>query len=95
MVVLVTGANGQLGQSLQFIEKNYPDVAFVFCDSKKLDITNLENLTQVFKLYKPKFCINAAAYTAVDKAEIEIADNVNIKIVKSSISAVLSKTEPK
>ena len=30
-----------------------------------------------------------------DKAEIEIADNVNIKIVKSSISAVLSKTEPK
>ncbi len=30
-----------------------------------------------------------------DKAEIEIADNVNIKIIKSSISAVLSKTEPK
>lgn len=30
-----------------------------------------------------------------DKAEIEIADNVNIKIIKSSISAILSKTEPK
>ena len=30
-----------------------------------------------------------------DKAEIEISDNITIKIVKSSISAVLSKTEPK
>lgn len=30
-----------------------------------------------------------------DKAEIEIADDVNIKIIKSSISAILSKTEPK
>ena len=46
MVVLITGANGQLGQSLQFIAKNYPFVDFKFCDSKTLDITNLENINK-------------------------------------------------
>jgi dTDP-4-dehydrorhamnose reductase len=71
MVVLVTGAKGQLGQSLQFIAKNYPFVDFRFCDSKTLDITDLENVKQVFKEYKPNFCVNTAAYTAVDKAETE------------------------
>ena len=38
MVVLVTGATGQLGQSLQFIAPNYPELHFVFCSSIDLDI---------------------------------------------------------
>lgn len=71
MVVLVTGASGQLGQSLQFIAPNYPEFQFVFCSSADLDISNLENCHTVFSRVKPKFCINAAAYTAVDKAESE------------------------
>jgi len=71
MVVLVTGANGQLGQSLQFIAPNYPKIEFVFCNSSTLDITNLNNVKQIFNHYKPNYCINAAAYTAVDKAESE------------------------
>ena len=80
MVVLVTGANGQLGQSLQFIAPNYPDIHFVFCDSKVLDITNLNNIHQVFEQYKPDYCINTAAYTAVDKAETEaeVAHLINV-----------------
>lgn len=79
MVVLVTGANGQLGQALQFISGNYPEMNFVFCDSAALDITNLENCETVFQEHQPNFCINAAAYTAVDKAESEpqIAFDVN------------------
>ena len=71
MVVLVTGANGQLGQSLQFIAPNYPEIEFVFCDVAQLDITNTENCQAIFEQYKPDFCINTAAYTAVDKAESE------------------------
>lgn len=71
MVVLVTGAGGQLGQSLQFIAKNFPEIDFVFCNSKELDITNKFVSETVFNQTKPDFCINAAAYTAVDKAEIE------------------------
>ncbi len=71
MVVLVTGAHGQLGQSLQFIAGNYPSIQFVFCPSAELDITNAANCRAVFSQYKPNYCINAAAYTAVDKAESE------------------------
>ena len=71
MVALVTGANGQLGQSLQFIAPNYPEIKFVFCSSADLDISNLENCLAVFSNIQPNYCINAAAYTAVDKAESE------------------------
>lgn len=71
MVVLVTGANGQVGQAFQFVAKNYPNINFHFCNSAALDITNLANCESVFNLIQPDFCINTAAYTAVDKAESE------------------------
>jgi len=71
MVVIVTGANGQLGQAIQFVAKNYLSLNFVFCNSTDLDISNKENCQDVFHKTKPDFCINTAAYTAVDKAESE------------------------
>ena len=78
MVVLVTGANGQLGQAIQSISGKYPEIDFVFCSSSELNITNLENCQAVFSNYQPQFCINAAAYTAVDKAESEPAKAFDI-----------------
>ena len=71
MVILVTGANGQLGQSLQWMASKYPEVHFVFCSSTDLDITNLDHCDSVFTEIQPNYCINTAAYTAVDKAESE------------------------
>ena len=71
MIVLVTGSNGQLGQSIQSISDNYPNIDFIFCDAATVDITDLETIKQAFNRYKPNFCINTAAYTAVDKAEID------------------------
>ena len=71
MVVLVTGANGQLGQSIQFIANKYPNIQFVYTDFQEMDITNLESCQTVFSQYSPEFCVNTAAYTAVDKAESE------------------------
>jgi dTDP-4-dehydrorhamnose reductase len=85
MVVLVTGSNGQLGQSIQYIAGNYPEINFVFCSSAELDITSYENCEAVFNKYKPNYCINAAAYTAVDKAESETekAHLINVIGVKN------------
>jgi dTDP-4-dehydrorhamnose reductase len=80
MVILVTGANGQLGQSLQYIAHNHPQINFVFCDSKTLDITQKEIIESVFKANKPDFCINTAAYTAVDKAETETEKAYEINV---------------
>jgi dTDP-4-dehydrorhamnose reductase len=71
MVVLVTGANGQLGQAIQFIAPNFLNANFIFCNATDLDISNKENCQAVFHKIKPDFCINTAAYTAVDKAESE------------------------
>lgn len=69
MVILVTGASGQLGQSLQFIASQFPEMQFIFASSSDLDITNQERINTFFSHNKVNFCINTAAYTAVDKAE--------------------------
>lgn len=71
MVVAVVGANGQLGQALQHIAANYPAVQCHFFSSKEIDITQVASIEKVWHELKPDFCINAAAFTAVDKAESE------------------------
>lgn len=71
MVVLVTGASGQLGQSLQFIASQYSEMQFIFASSQDLDISNEGIVISFFENNKIDFCINTAAYTAVDKAESE------------------------
>ena len=91
MVVLVTGANGQLGQSLQFIAPKYPELQFFFCDSKDLDITDLNNVKQIFNQFKPQYCINAAAYTAVDKAESEPEKAHSINVIGAKNLAEICK----
>jgi dTDP-4-dehydrorhamnose reductase len=71
MVVLVTGGKGQLGQAMASISGNHPEIVFHFADSSEVDITDKNKLSEAFEKIKPDFCVNAAAYTAVDKAEIE------------------------
>lgn len=73
--ILVTGSNGQLGWEIQKLAKLWNQYQFLFATKEDLDITNpnsLENFLE--KLEEPislKGIINAAAYTAVDKAESE------------------------
>ena len=71
MVVLVTGANGQVGQAIREVSEGATDLEFIFASSQELDVTNPESVENNFNTYKPDYCINAAAYTAVDKAESE------------------------
>ncbi len=91
MVVLITGASGQLGQSLQFIAKNYPQLTFHFYDSTSLNITDLENCKTVFSKAKPDYCINTAAYTAVDKAESEPEKAYSINVTGAENLAKVCK----
>ena len=58
MVVLVTGANGQLGQAIKSISRKYPEIDFVFCSSSDLDITNFENCQAVFSTHQPHWYEN-------------------------------------
>ncbi|GAB5473178.1 MAG: dTDP-4-dehydrorhamnose reductase [Maribacter sp.] len=67
--VLVTGADGQLGQCLRKISDDYPDMRFEFHNSKTLDITKQGHLEAVFCDGRFDYCINCAAYTNVEQAE--------------------------
>lgn len=67
--ILVTGANGQLGFELQYVQGSFPNSSFVFTDKEELDITDADAVAQFFEQGQFTHCINCAAYTAVDKAE--------------------------
>lgn len=69
--ILVTGANGQLGKELQDISSLFPKFSFVFLSREDLPIHHFELVRNYFNTLKPDFCINCAAYTAVDRAESE------------------------
>jgi dTDP-4-dehydrorhamnose reductase len=91
MVILVTGASGQLGQAIQFIASNYADCEFIFASSQDLDITNKERVNHFFDTNKIDFCINTAAYTAVDKAESETEKAEAINVVGPKNLAIACK----
>jgi dTDP-4-dehydrorhamnose reductase len=70
MKILITGAGGQLAWELeQTAPKN---VNIISLGIDKLDISCLDNVYSAVAIYSPDLIINAAAYTAVDKAETEI-----------------------
>lgn len=67
--VLVTGANGQLGQEIYYWEKQYSNLEITFTDVEHLDITNNDAVDKFVTNGQFDFIINCAAYTAVDNAE--------------------------
>ncbi|NNK70044.1 MAG: dTDP-4-dehydrorhamnose reductase [Flavobacteriaceae bacterium] len=77
--VLVTGADGQLSSCLEDISLSYPDLKFVYKTIDQLDITSPEQIKQSFAERDYSYCVNCAAYTAVDQAEAntEMAFKVN------------------
>lgn len=84
MNILVTGANGQLGNEIQKVSK-YSQDHYIFtdvCDSyEKLDITNLDAIRQMVAQLDVKCIINCAAWTNVDAAETagDIVEQLNAK----------------
>ena len=81
--ILVTGANGQLGKELKQLAPSYSQFDFIFLSREDLPIHHFEMVRSYFKIYKPSFLINCAAYTAVDRAEQEkdLAMQVNAEAV--------------
>ncbi len=71
MKVLLTGANGQLGQSLIHHTERTGSREWIATDYHELDITNFGEVEKAFIQHAPDAVVNCAAYTAVDKAETE------------------------
>lgn len=68
-VILVAGANGQLGNEIRELAANSPEFSFVYTDREELLIQKADDVDKLFEATRPAYCINCAAYTAVDKAE--------------------------
>lgn len=69
---MITGAGGQLGQCLIEAARTKADVRIFAYTKSDLDISKPEELREAFSESKPTICFNCAAYTAVDKAEVEV-----------------------
>lgn len=82
--ILLTGAKGQLGNEIVNLAKNL-NLKLYPVTHTQLNIINLEQIEYVLATIKPNYIINAAAYTAVDKAEkeSELAFSINALGVKN------------
>lgn len=81
---LVTGKDGQLGQSLSALKEKYPFLDMTFVGRNELDLSSATSINKYFKERAFDVIINCAAYTAVDKAESETgqANKINHLAVK-------------
>ena len=84
MNILVTGANGQLGNEMRCIAATSLN-NYIFTDVAELDITDLDAIRNMIHLDNIKVIVNCAAYTNVDKAEddYDMADLLNNKAVEN------------
>ncbi len=92
--VLLIGAKGQVGQELQVTLPQLGEVISI--GREELDLTNSEKISQLIREIHPDYLVNAAAYTAVDKAETEpdLAYSINAiapKIMAESAEKIQAK----
>jgi dTDP-4-dehydrorhamnose reductase len=82
MNILVTGANGQLGNEMRIVSKNSSD-RYIFTDVEELDILDKKAVMDCVRREKIDVVVNCAAYTNVDKAEDEpaLAEKLNATAV--------------
>ena len=81
--ILITGANGQLGNEMRVLSAEYPEYAYFFTDVAELDICNEQAVMEFVQANDIHVIVNCAAYTAVDKAEekVELCTKLNANAV--------------
>lgn len=87
--ILVTGAGGQLAKSIADVSAIYSGFEFVFLTKADMPLDDTAKVEAVFEAVQPRFCINCAAYTAVDKAE---SDKENAFLINAEAVKELAKT---
>ena len=85
--ILITGANGQLGNELRRLCKNFPGLEFIFTDVDMLDITNPDAVSVFMEASKPAMVVNCAAYTDVEKAEEDVKNARKVNALAPQVLA--------
>lgn len=83
--IIVTGANGQLGNAIRKWSALYPSLDFFLTDIDTLDICNAAAVSAYVRETNADYIINCAAYTAVDKAEdeVDLCTRLNVDAVRN------------
>lgn len=81
--ILITGANGQLGNEMRVLSAEHPEYTYFFTDVAELDICDEQAVLDFVQKMDVQVIVNCAAYTAVDKAEenIELCNRLNVDAV--------------
>ena len=81
--ILITGANGQLGNEMRVLSAEHPEYTYFFTDIAELDICDEQAVLDFVKTNDIHVIVNCAAYTAVDKAEenVELCSKLNADAV--------------
>jgi dTDP-4-dehydrorhamnose reductase len=90
--ILVTGANGQLGHEMRVVSSAYSGYNFLFVTKDDLSIDDLDAVKKYFANHAIDYCVNCAAYTAVDKAETEFDKAMLINATAVGNLATVCKT---
>ncbi len=90
--ILVTGANGQLGTAIRALSVHFPEFHFLFPGREALPVDDAALVRQYFENNVPAFCINCAAYTAVDKAETDRETAMKVNGVAAGLLAAVCKS---
>ena len=79
MNILITGANGQLGNEMRVLSAGHPEHTCFFTDVQELDICDAQGVKAFVRDHHIDVIVNCAAYTAVDKAEdnADLCDRLN------------------
>ena len=89
--ILITGANGQLGNECKITAGKFPNYNCTFVTKEALSIIDKDAIDELFSLHHFDFCINCAAYTAVDKAESEKENAFEINATGTANLAAICK----
>lgn len=90
MRILITGANGMLAKA---VKNELKEEELICTDIANLDITNIQNVRRFIQENKPKYIINCAAYTAVDKAEEDVETARKVNAIGPENLAIVAKEE--
>jgi dTDP-4-dehydrorhamnose reductase len=88
MKILVTGANGQMGNEIRELAATYGNYDFFFTDLPEVNLTDGSAVNELVEQVTPACIINCAAYTAVDKAETET--EMAYKINRDAVAYIAS-----
>jgi len=93
--ILVTGANGQLGNEMRVLFESYPQFEFFPTDIAELDLCNKQAIDDFIIENEINYIVNCAAYTAVDKAEdeLDLCYKINVDATENLAKSAAGKAK--